>query len=120
MKSRINHWVDWAAGAGSTCMRLSVTVLAGLFGSVAVAAAQKGGQSLASAASDQTAAIMSFQFQDFYTSPLHNSGGTANMLRIRTAIPFTLSRPTLNARLTLPYATDTASPQNELMPVRHL
>ena len=71
------------------------------------AAAQE--QSLQSQASDPTASLMSFQLQDFYSPNLHNSDADQNILQFRAAIPFQIADVNNIARLTLPYATDTAS-----------
>lgn len=59
-------------------------------------------QSLESQASDPTAALMSFQFQNFYTPNLHNSTGSRNAAQFRAAIPFQLGGLNNIARLTLP------------------
>ena len=69
--------------------------------------AQDSGQSLDQAASDPTASLMSFQFQDFYSFRLHNlDNSTINRLQFRAAIPFQLGGTSNIARLTLPYVTD--------------
>jgi hypothetical protein len=72
-------------------------------------AQQEGGQSLDQAASDPTASLMSFQLQNFYSYDLQNSGGTANRLQFRAAIPFQIAGYNNIARLTLPYVKDSAS-----------
>jgi len=56
-----------------------------LLGLPGPAAAQ---QSLDQAASDPTAALMSFQLQGYHTPKLHNSDGSASLLQFRAAIPF--------------------------------
>ncbi|MDW3223962.1 MAG: hypothetical protein R8G34_13925 [Paracoccaceae bacterium] len=66
-------------------------------------------QSLQSQASDPTASLMSFQLQNFYSPNLHNSGADQNILQFRAAIPFQIGGINNIARVTLPYATDTAS-----------
>lgn len=66
-------------------------------------------QSLQSQASDPTASLMSFQLQNFYSPNLHNSSEDQNILQFRAAIPYTIGGINNIARLTLPYATDTAS-----------
>lgn len=71
------------------------------------AAAQE--QSLQSQASDPTASLMSFQLQNFYSPNLHNSPEDQNIVQFRSAIPFEIGGVNNIARLTLPYATDTAS-----------
>jgi hypothetical protein len=62
-------------------------------------------QTLDSKASDPTASLMSFQFQNFYSYRLHNDPGTQNQFQFRSAIPFTLGGVNNIARLTLPYVT---------------
>lgn len=52
---------------------------------------------------------MSFQLQNFYSPNLHNSTKDQNVLQFRAAIPYTIGGINNIARLTLPYATDTAS-----------
>lgn len=66
-------------------------------------------QSLQSQASDPTASLMSFQLQNFYSPNLHNSTEDQNILQFRAAIPFQLGGINNIARITVPYATDTAS-----------
>jgi len=73
-----------------------------------------GGQSLSSQASDPTASLMSFQFQDFYTPTLHNSTGSQNVAQFRAAIPFTIGGVNNIARLTLPYVTRNAAGRSGL------
>ncbi len=56
--------------------------------------AQIGGRSLQSQASDPTASLMSFQFQNFYTPNRHKSGGSQNIAQLRAAIPVSkLTKP---------------------------
>lgn len=66
-------------------------------------------QSLQSQASDPTASLMSFQLQNFYSPNLHNSTEDQNVMQFRAAIPFQIGGVNNIARVTLPYATDTAS-----------
>lgn len=72
---------------------------------LAAVPAQAADQSLSSQASDPTASLMSFQFQDFYTPTLHNSTGSRNTAQFRAAIPFQIAGINNIARLTLPYVT---------------
>lgn len=85
------------------------TLLAGLVVTLWAGAGQAQTQSLESQASDPTASLMSFQLQNFYSPELHNSGESANIVQFRSAIPFEFLGVKNIARLTLPYATDTAS-----------
>ena len=66
-------------------------------------------QSLQSQASDPTASLMSFQLQNFFSANLHNSTKDQNVLQFRAAVPFQIGGINNIARVTLPYATDTAS-----------
>lgn len=68
-----------------------------------------GDQSLESQASDPTASLMSFQFQDFYSPNLYNNSGSQNVTQFRAAVPFTLGGINNIARLTLPYVTRNAA-----------
>lgn len=83
-------------------------LLTGFYTMATVATAQDG-QSLQNAASDPTASVMSFQVQDFYTPNVHNSAATANTVQLRAAIPFQAFGLNHIARVTVPYATQTAS-----------
>ncbi|MGR3662969.1 MAG: hypothetical protein ACU0CA_17580 [Paracoccaceae bacterium] len=66
-------------------------------------------QSMSQAASDPTASITAYLFQDYYTSSHYNqSGTTANRLQFRAAIPFQLGGTKNIARLTIPYFTESA------------
>ncbi|NIZ63366.1 hypothetical protein DL239_20580 [Sedimentitalea sp. CY04] len=77
-------------------------------------AQDSGGQSLQSQASDPTASLMSFQFQDFYSPNLHNIAGSQNVAQFRAAVPFTLGGVNNIARLTLPYVTRNAAGRSGL------
>jgi len=66
-------------------------------------------QSLQSQASDPTASFMFFQMKNFYSPNLHNSDEAQNILQFRVSIPYQIGTVDNIARLTLPYATDTAS-----------
>lgn len=78
-----------------------------------IASAQEiadGKQSLSQAASDPTASIMSFQFQEFYTPNYYNApSAKGNTLQFRAAIPFTVLGHNNIARLTVPYITKSPS-----------
>ena len=62
---------------------------------------------LSAKATDPTAALMSFQLNDWYTGGLHGTDGSANQLVLRAAIPFTLAGTNQIFRITQPYATST-------------
>ncbi|MEE4189157.1 MAG: hypothetical protein V2I76_12005, partial [Roseobacter sp.] len=66
-------------------------------------------QSLESKASDPTAALMSFQLQNFYALNLHKTPEDANTVQFWAAVPFSLGGINNIARLTLPAVTDSAS-----------
>lgn len=87
-----------------TAMTCSLSLFLAAFGSAANAQ-DDGGQSLQSQASDPTASLMSFQFQDFYSPNLHNNSGSRNIAQFRAAIPFTFGGINNIARMTLPYVT---------------
>jgi hypothetical protein len=75
-----------------------------------VQAQEASAQSLDQAASDPTAALMSFQLQFFQDTRLHNlDDATASRMQLRAAIPFRLGETSNIARLTLPYITDAPS-----------
>ncbi|MGR3614924.1 MAG: hypothetical protein ACU0BB_02645 [Paracoccaceae bacterium] len=71
-------------------------------------------QSLSSQASDPTASLMSFQFQDYYSPNLHNTDGSQNIFQFRAAIPFELGSTSNIARLTVPYVTRNANGESGL------
>ena len=54
------------------------------------AAAQSTDDELSAQATDPTASLMSFQLNDWYTASFHGTGGSANQVVFRTAIPFAL------------------------------
>lgn len=83
---------------------ISTVVLAGVLGTAATA--QDGGQDLNQAASDPTASLTAYVFQDFYTSRYHGlDDADGNRLQFRLAIPYTLGSTNNIFRLTLPYVT---------------
>ena len=67
--------------------------------------AQAQEQSLESQASDPTASLMSFQFQNFFSSSVHGTSGKRNTVQFRAAIPFEIGGVSNIARLTLPGLT---------------
>jgi hypothetical protein len=66
-----------------------------------------GNDELAAKATDPTAALMSFQFNDWYTSSFHDTSGSANQLVFRSALPFELGDRQHIFRVTVPYVTST-------------
>jgi hypothetical protein len=65
---------------------------------------ESGGQSLAQAANDPTAALTAYQFQDSYSPSVYNTGGASqNFLQFRAAIPFEIAGLQNIFRVTLPY-----------------
>lgn len=80
----------------------------------ATLAQDSGSQSLASQASDPTASLMSFQFQDFYSPNMYNSSGSQNVAQFRAAVPFALGGVNNIARVTLPYVTRNAAGRSGL------
>jgi hypothetical protein len=66
-------------------------------------------EALAAQATDPTAALMSFQLNDWYTPSFHGIGGSANQVVFRTALPFELAGTHHIFRLTAPYVTSSPS-----------
>ena len=64
---------------------------------------------LSAQATDPTASLMSFQLNDWYTANLHGTGGSANQVVFRTAIPFAFADTHHIFRLTQPYVTSSPS-----------
>lgn len=81
-------------------------VTVGIALTATTATAQDDAQSLAQAASDPTASLMSFQLQDFWSVNLHGSDESRNLAQFRAAIPFEAFGYSNIARLTLPAVTD--------------
>ncbi|MBK6864219.1 MAG: hypothetical protein IPG91_11920 [Ideonella sp.] len=81
----------------------------------ASAAAQEAIDELAAKATDQTASLMSFQLNDWYTARLHGADGSANQIVLRAAIPFTLLRMNHIFRVTQGYATSSPSGRTGLV-----
>lgn len=86
------------------------------------AAAQDGppdsGQDLGEAASDPTASLTAYVFQDFYTPRYHGPGnGDGNRLQFRMAVPYRLGGASNIFRVTLPYVTENRTGGNGLSDV---
>jgi hypothetical protein len=64
---------------------------------------------LSAQATDPTASLMSFQLNDWYTANLHGTGGSANQVVFRMAIPFMLADTPNIFRVTQPYVTSSPS-----------
>ena len=62
---------------------------------------------LAAKATDPTAALMSFQLNDWYTASLHDADGSVNQVVFRAAIPFALAGTQNIFRVTQPWVTST-------------
>ncbi|MDS9470189.1 hypothetical protein RGQ15_21815 [Paracoccus sp. MBLB3053] len=72
--------------------------------------AQSGEQDLSQAASDPTASLTAYLFQNFYTGQYHGrDDAQGNRMQFRMAIPYTLGGTNNIFRLTLPYVTDSPS-----------
>ena len=88
---------------------LSVPLVLLIIGSAARAEEAAGADELAAKATDPTAALMSFQFNDWYTASFHDASGSANQLVIRAALPFELGDRQHIFRVSAPYVTSTPS-----------
>lgn len=64
---------------------------------------------LAAQATDPTAALMSLQFNDWYTASFYDQDGSANQVVFRPVIPFRLLGTQHIFRATLPYFTSSPS-----------
>lgn len=74
------------------------------------ALSQSDEQSLSEAASDPTASLTAYVFQDFYTYRYHRSDGLhGNRAQFRLAVPYTWGSTSNIFRVTLPYLTDSPS-----------
>ena len=62
---------------------------------------------LAAKATDPTAALMSFQLNDWYTASLHDADGSVNQVVFRAAIPFAVAGTQNIFRVTQPWVTST-------------
>ena len=84
------------------CAALAATAV--IAGGSPAASAQEANDSeeLAAQATDPTAALMSFQLNDWYTPSFHGIGGSANQVVFRTALPFELAGTHHIFRLTAP------------------
>jgi len=91
--------------------RILTGVLAFALTAAAPALAQQADSAdeLSAKATDPTASLMSFQLNDWYTANFRDTGGSANQVVFRMAIPFVLGdRPNI-FRLTQPYVTSSPS-----------
>jgi hypothetical protein len=68
--------------------RLALLTAALAFAPLGTAQQSESVDELAARATDPTAALMSFQLNDWYTASLHDAGGTINQIVFRSAIPF--------------------------------
>jgi hypothetical protein len=69
---------------------------------------------LAAKATDPTAALMSFQLNDWYTARLHDADGSANQLVLRAAIPYSFAGAQHIFRVTAPWTTSSPSGRSGL------
>ena len=83
---------------------LAVALLA-LSAGVVCAEEQSRDDELAAQATDPTAALMSFQLNDWFTPSFHGLDDSANQIVFRAAIPFDLGSTQHIFRVTQPYAT---------------
>ena len=90
--------------------RFSSTAAAILISTSTAAIAQSGEQDLSQAASDPTASLTAYLFQDFYTYGYHGlDDAERNTMQFRMAVPYTLGSADNIFRLTLPYLTESPS-----------
>lgn len=96
-------------------VRVMIRCAALLWAGLALAASpalgqeSSGADELAAKATDPTAALMSFQFNNWYTASFHDAGGSANQLVFRSAVPFTLAGLQHIFRITAPWVTSSPS-----------
>ena len=90
-------------------LRAGLTIAALLLSSLASAQQADSNDELAAKATDPTAALMSFQLNDWYTPSFHGLDDSANQVVVRTAIPFSLGSMQHILRVTQPYATSSPS-----------
>ncbi len=90
-------------------LRAGLTIAALLLSSLASAQQADSNDELAAQATDPTAALMSFQLNDWYTPSFHGLDDSANQVVFRTAIPFSLGSMQHILRVTQPYATSSPS-----------
>ena len=91
------------------CVALAATAMIAGGSPVARAQGASDSEELAAQATDPTAALMSFQLNDWYTPSFHGIGGSANQVVFRTALPFELAGTHHIFRLTAPYVTSSPS-----------
>ncbi|MCA0994053.1 hypothetical protein [Alloyangia pacifica] len=90
--------------------KLALTSALALILAAPAAFAQSGDQDLSTAASDPTASLTAYIFQDFYTSQYHGLGDEdGNKLQFRMVVPYELGGTSNILRLTLPYLTSSPS-----------
>ena len=76
---------------------------------LAAAQQSESNDALAAQATDPTAALMSFQLNDWYTASFHDLDDSANQIVFRAAIPFGLVSTQHIFRVTQPYVTSSPS-----------
>jgi len=89
-------------------IRQSLAVAALSTASLATAQQPANDDDLAAKATDPTAALMSFQLNDWYTPNYRNIDGSTNQVVFRAAIPFSLAGTQHIFRVTQPYVTSSA------------
>jgi hypothetical protein len=85
--------------------RLTLGIAALVLAPFAGAQQTESDDDLARKATDPTAALMSFQVNDWYTAGFRGLDGSANQLVLRAAIPFGISGSQHIFRITQPYVT---------------
>lgn len=91
-------------------LRFTSTTAAILLLTSTGAVAQSGEQDLSQAASDPTASLTAYLFQDFYTYRYHGLENVeGNRMQFRMAMPYKLGNTNNIFRLTLPYLTESPS-----------
>jgi hypothetical protein len=91
-----------ARSATAALVTFAATALAA---SDALAQQSPSAEDLSAQATDPTAALMSFQLNDWYTADFHGLDDTANQVVFRAVIPFSLGGTQNIFRVTQPYAT---------------
>jgi len=90
-------------------LRLALALAALVLAPPAVAQQSESNDELAAQATDPTAALMSFQLNDWYTADFHGLDDSANQVVFRAAIPFALGGTQQIFRVTQPYVTSSPS-----------
>jgi hypothetical protein len=85
--------------------RLTLGIAALVLAPLAAAQQRDSDDELAKKATDPTAALMSFQLNDWYTARFHGVDDSANQVVLRAAIPFGFSGTQHIFRITQPYVT---------------